>query len=188
MNMMAAVGLLLAGCGESDEPPAVPTNAESESAANAATAVANVAPQTNAAAPTAPTYTLAGTGVLPGLSFGMPRNAAVDAARSAFGTPTGREHNDECGGGPMDLISFHDLQLSFEEGRLTGWALSGPQPALRSAAGLGIGAPRSVLGTAEIDEESSLGPEFFVNEIGGILDQSGSRIEALWAGSVCQFR
>jgi hypothetical protein len=88
----------------------------------------------------------------------------------------------------MDFVSFRGLQLGFQEGRLVGWSLSEAQPALRSARGLAIGAPRSALGGAEVDEESSLGPEFEVDGVGGILDQHGARIEALWAGMTCQFR
>ena len=186
MNMVAAVGLLLAGCGDGGDAPAAPANA-AEAPANATAPAGNVAAEAHAAQPAAPTLSLAGNGLLPGLTFGMPRAAAVEAARAAFGAPTGEEHADECGGGPMDLVSFHDLQLVIEDGRFTGWMLGGAQPALRSAGGLAIGAPRSVLGNAEVDEESGLGPEFSVDDVGGILDQTGTRIEALWAGSVCQF-
>jgi hypothetical protein len=88
----------------------------------------------------------------------------------------------------MDFVGFGDLQLGFQEGRLAGWSISGPQPALRTAGGLFVGAPRSALGDAEIDAESTLGPEFLVEEVGGLLDETGARIEALWAGAVCQFR
>ena len=187
MKMMAAAGLLLGGCGSSGVAPAAPANVAAPAAANATVPVENVAAEANSAQPAGPTLSLAGNGLLPGLTFGMPRAAAVEAARAAFGAPTGEEHADECGGGPMDLVSFHDLQLVIEDGRFTGWMLGGAQPALRTAGGLAIGAPRSVLGNAEIDEESGLGPEFSVDDVGGILDQTGTRIEALWAGSVCQF-
>lgn len=188
-NILVAAALTLGACGGETQAPAG-NSAAPEPAAKADNAVAppaNAAAAT-AAAPAAPAYTLAGNGLPPGLTFGMPRAAAVEAARAAFGTPTGREQNDECGEGPMDFISFRGLQLGFREGRLTGWSLSGAEPALRSARGLAIGAPRSVLGGAEIDRDSTLGPEFFVDEIGGLLDESESRIEALWAGEPCQFR
>ena len=183
---LAAV-LALAACGR-DETAQADNQAAAMPAANAAAPAPNASTEAAAAAPAAPVYTLAGNGLLPGLAFGMPRNEAVQAARAAFGTPTGREHNEECGEGPMDFISFRGLQLGFNEGRLTGWSLSGSDPVLRSARGLAIGAPRSVLGEAEIDRESTLGLEFFVDDIGGLLDERGERIEALWAGDVCQFR
>ena len=185
--VLASVGLCLTACGNGAETPAAPANLAAAPAANAASAPANLVAETNAATPAAPAYTLAGNGLLPGLTFGMTGEAAVQAAQAAFGAPTSRENADECPAGPMVIVSFRDLQLVIEDGRFTGWMLGGGQPALRTADGLAIGAPRSVLGTAEIDEESGLGPEFSVNDVGGILDQSGTRIEALWAGSVCQF-
>lgn len=182
-----AAALALTACSREAEAPA-DNAAMPDEAANAAVPSANAAAAAAAEAPAARAYTLAGNGLQPGLAFGTPRNAAVEAARAVFGTPTGREHNEECGEGPMDFISFRGLQLGFREGRLTGWALSGADPALRSAGGLAIGAPSSVLGDAEVDRESTLGPEFSIGEIGGILDEGGGRIEALWAGDVCQFR
>jgi hypothetical protein len=131
---------------------------------------------------------LAPKGITPGLAFGMSRAAATAAATAAFGVPTASGHNGSCSQGPMDLVSFHDLQLAFQEGRLAGWTLSGASPALRSASGLGIGAPRSALGGAEVDEEGTLGPEFEVAGVEGVLDQTGEKVAALWAGLTCQFR
>ena len=187
ITILASIGLCLAACGDGAEAPAAPTNSAAAPSANVAPAPANLVAETNAATPAAPTYTLAGNGLVPGLTFGMAGEAAVQAAQAAFGAPTSRENADECPAGPMVIVSFRDLQLIIEDGRFTGWSLSGAQPALRTADGLAIGAARSVLGSAEIDEESGLGPEFSVNDVGGILDQTGTRIEALWAGSVCQF-
>lgn len=177
----------VAGC--SGESEALPANSGSPAKAGPPAATANAAvAQAPAPAPAAPAYTLADNGLLPGLAFGTPRDQAVAAARAAFGQPTGREHNDECGEGPMDFVSFGHLQLSFQEGRLVGWSVDDPRPDLRTAGGLHVGAPRSALGSTEVEEESSLGAEFAVGDIGGILDEQGARIQALWAGAVCQFR
>ena len=178
--------MLVAGC--SGESEALPANSGSPARADPPAVPANTATKAAAPAPAAATYTLAGNGLLPGLAFGTPRDRAVEAARAAFGPPTGREHNDECGEGPMDFVSFGHLQLGFQEGRLVGWSIDDPQPDLRTAGGLHVGAPRSALGSIEVDEESSLGAEFFVDDVGGILDEQGARILALWAGAVCQFR
>lgn len=186
----AAAALLLAACGGASEPA---TNAGASAADNAADNAAE-APGANLAAAPADgpaiiqAATLAGNGLDPGLVFGMPRGEAVAAATAVFGVPSASGHNDECGQGPMDFVSYNDLQLAFQEDRLVGWSLGGPRPSLRTAGGLGIGAPRSALGQTDIDEESSLGPEFEVDGVGGILDQQGSAVEALWAGSTCQFR
>jgi len=189
--LLAAAALPLGACAR--EAPA-PANGSANAAAPAAAKAQPMANASNTAAPAATqpaatrTYTLAGNGIEPGIRFGMPQAQAVAAAQAAFGAPTAREHNDECGEGPMDFVSFRDLQLGFQDGRLAGWSLSGREPALRTAGGLAIGAPRSALGSAEIDRESTLGPEFNIDEVGGILDESGARIEALWAGLPCQFR
>jgi hypothetical protein len=184
-----AILLLLSACGSEEKAPANKA-AAAEPAANAvAEPASNAAAPANVAAPAAAAgYVLAGRGLEPGLAFGMARDEAVAAATAAFGAPTRTEHNDECGEGRMDFVSFGGLQLGFQEGRLAGWSLSGAQPALRTARGVGIGSSRSALGGAEIDEESSLGPEFEIDGVGGILDQSGARVEALWAGLPCQFR
>lgn len=188
---LASCATLLSGCGREAREPANDT-ANVAAPAQPVAPAADGANSANAAAPApAPApraYTLAGNGIEPGLRFGMPQAQAVAAAQAAFGAPTGRERNDECGEGPMEFVSFRDLQLGFQEGRLAGWALSGRDPALRTGGGLAVGAPRSALGDAEIDRESTLGPEFNVADVGGILDESGARIEALWAGLTCQFR
>jgi hypothetical protein len=189
--LLASAALLLGACAR--EAPA-PANGSANAAAPAAPAAAPTANSANAAAPApvpAPAprpMTLAGNGIEPGLRFGTPQAQAIAAAQAAFGAPTGREHNDECGEGAMDFVRFRDLSLGFQDGRLAGWSLSGREPVLRTATGLAIGAPRSALGGAEIDRESTLGPEFAIAEVGGILDESGTRIEALWAGLACQFR
>lgn len=88
----------------------------------------------------------------------------------------------------MDFVSFGGLQLAFQDGKLAGWSLSGTVPALRTKSGLTVGSPRRALGAIEIDEESSLGPEFEADGIGGVLDEEGEKIVALWAGYTCQFR
>ncbi len=182
---LAAGGLLLAGCS------AEPAADGNDSAANAANA--SPAPGGNAAASTdrsrpAPVYTLSGNGLEPGLSFGTPREQVVAAVTEAFGPPTGTEHNSECGEGPMDFVNFGGLSLGFQDGRFAGWSLYERMPALRTAGGLAVGAPRSALGDAPIDRESTLGPEFHIGEISGLLDEGGREVAALWAGQPCQFR
>ncbi|HEX8654266.1 MAG TPA: hypothetical protein VF693_03470 [Allosphingosinicella sp.] len=184
-----ALLLLIAACGREESAPPNKAAAAAPAANAVAEPASNAAAAANVPAPAAtPSYVLAGRGLEPGLAFGMTRERAVAAATAAFGPPTAREHNDECGEGPMDFVSFGGLQLGFQEGRLAGWSLSQARPPLRTARGVGIGSPRSALGNAEIDEESSLGPEFAIDGVGGILDQSGARVEALWAGLPCQFR
>jgi hypothetical protein len=135
----------------------------------------------------AKSYVLSGNGLLPGLTFGTAQSDAIAAATAAFGKASPLEHNDECGEGPMDFVSFGDLQLGFQEGKLAGWSMDGSKPALRTAGGLAVGAPRSALGNVAL-VDSSLGQEFYLGAVGGILSEDGETIAALWAGYPCQFR
>lgn len=182
--------ILLAGCGSGDGGNVSANRAATTPAAELAEeGPANTAAPANATAPAAaPVPVLGSRGLGPGLVFGTARAEAVAAATAAFGAPSGSEHNEECGEGPMDFVSFGGLQLGFQEGRLAGWSMSGAQPPLRTARGIGIGSLRSDLGSVAVDEQSSLGPEFEIEGVGGILDESGARVEALWAGLPCQFR
>ena len=136
----------------------------------------------------APAYTLGAEGLEPGIAFGMKQADALAAAAAAFGAAGKPEHNDECGEGPMDLVGFGALQLAFQDGKLAGWALSEGKPVLHTKSGLTVGAPRAALGDIDIDEEGTLGPEFDVGGIGGVLDEKGEKVLALWAGYTCQFR
>lgn len=181
---VVATGLVLAACGRAEDAAASNAAAGADLPANAAASGANSAAE--AAPQAAPTYTLAGNGLAPGLTFGLPQARAVELATVAFGAPTGREHVD-CPAGPMDFVNFQDLQLNFEEGRFTGWSLQGPRPQLRTAGGLSVGAPRSALGDSEISEDEGFGPGFSEGEVSGVLDEQGTRIAGLSAGSICQF-
>jgi hypothetical protein len=132
-------------------------------------------------------YTLTSDGIAPGLKLGMAEAEARAVAGKAFGTASPGDHNDECVEGPMDFVRFHDLQLSFKAGKLAGWSLSGKAPALHTAGGITFGTPRSALGKTTISEPSTLGPEFEVGDIGGVLGEDG-KVANLWLGETCQFR
>ncbi|HEY5721082.1 MAG TPA: hypothetical protein VIT45_02045 [Allosphingosinicella sp.] len=180
--------LFLIGCGGADDAGSnASASADNGSAVEASSAAAESAPA--APAPAAEqVHILAADGIEPGLRFGMKQADAIAAAAAAFGPAGKTEHNDECGEGPMDFVSFGGLQLGFQEGKLAGWSLDGTKPALRTASGLAIGSPRSALGSLEIDEESTLGPEFDEKGVGGLLDEKGEKVLTLWAGFPCQFR
>ena len=180
----------LAGCGDTG---AAGSNTEGQNSSERTPAAEAKAPPAAAeGAKPAPAveraYTLDADGIEPGLRFGMKQSDALAAAAAAFGPGGKPEHNDECGEGPMDFTSFGGLQLGFQEGKLVGWSLSETKPALRTKSGLTIGSPRSALGGLEIDEDSSLGPEFDDKGVGGLLDEKGEKVMALWAGYPCQFR
>lgn len=184
LRTIGAAMLVLAGCDGGQD--AAPDN-QAIAAANQVSASSEAEAPTPAPAPE-PRLVLAAGGIEPGLTFGMTQADALAAATAAFGPGGKVEHNDECGEGPMDFVSFGGLQLGFQEGKLAGWSLSEAKPALRTKGGLTIGSPRSALGGLELDEESTLGPEFDAGGVGGILDENGAKVIALWAGLPCQFR
>ncbi|HWT12759.1 MAG TPA: aspartate-semialdehyde dehydrogenase [Allosphingosinicella sp.] len=188
-TLVAGASVLL-GCSGQAEP--APDNGASAPppAATASPGAGNAAAEAPApvALPAADAPILAGDGIEPDIAFGMARADAVAAATAAFGAPTGTQRNDECGEGPMEFVNFGALSLSFQDGRLAGWSLGEGEPALRTAGGIAVGTPRSALGGSEVDETSTLGPEFDIGGVGGVLDEEGRRVVALWAGLVCQFR
>jgi hypothetical protein len=182
----AAAAILLTGCGSEAE--RAQNEFSPKASAPAATATAelpNAADEQEAVAPVS--YTLSANGLAPGLTFGMPEAGVVKAATSVFGASTRVERNDECGEGPMNFVHFGDLQLGFQQVKFAGWSLGGTKPALHTAGGLTVGAPRSALGAAAGDEGSSIGPEFEIGGVGGVLDDQ-DHVLSRWAGYPCQFR
>ena len=135
----------------------------------------------------APVLNLAADGLEPGLPFGTPKAAAIATASKTFGLPTDETRVEECGAGPMDFVRFHGLSLAFQHGRFAGWSLSEKFPSVATSGGLTVRAPRSVLGGAAV-ERSTLGPEFELGGIGGLLDEKEREVVALWAGLTCHFR
>jgi hypothetical protein len=179
-------------------------------AANAAAngATANVAAATNAVAAVEPRdgveLRIGGFGLAAGQrglhpsstwTFGMPRAEIVAAVAAIRGPATAEDSNAECGAGAMDFTHFGPLTLNFQQGRWVGWDLSAAgAPPIRTEFGIGIGTPRAELAESEQDElrveESTLGTEFSLGDLNGLL--SGSRSNAtvthLWAGTDCAFR
>ena len=84
-----------------------------------------------------------------------------------------------------------------QDGRFVGWSVSrgaadGSNVGLATMAGIGIGSARRELEaayTADI-RKTTLGQEFGAGDIFGLLDGTGpsARINAMWAGEICNFR
>lgn len=166
----------------------------------------NAAPEANATrrspATGVPTLLLEGGGLrlatgnpqpLRTLGFGTAR-AAIMAAL-AFRGPGESGSSDECGAGPMQFASWPDgLRLAFQDGKFVGWSVDKRGPStLSTGEGLFVGATRADLeASAEKVKvfESTLGTEFTVGGIGGLLDGPGSaaNVTNLWAGTTCMFR
>jgi hypothetical protein len=184
VSWLISAGLFLSACGEEVENKGSSTAPPQVAAAPAAKAVSD---RTGDVQGGALVYTLTGEGLEPGLRFGMPRAEVLAVAARRFGEPR-LERNDECGEGPMDFATIRGLTLSFQEGRFVGWSLAEKLPDLGTRGGVGIRSPKSMLRGARIDRESTLGPEFDLDGVGGLLDSKEREVIALWAGSTCQFR
>ncbi len=94
---------------------------------------------------------------------------------------------EECGAGPIDYVKWEDsLTLYGQDGAFMGWFFEMPEAALSTASGITIGSTRAELESAYTIElfESSLGTEFIVGDMGGLLDGEGkqAKITHLWAG------
>ena len=129
-------------------------------------------------------------------AFGMPRAAIVAAVAAIRGPATDEGANEECGAGPMQFTNFGPLVLNFQEGRWVGWSLAGPpaSPPLKTDWDLGIGSPRADLDDGDRAQaqisQTSLGTEFSVGDIFGVLSGSGANatVTHMWAGLACNFR
>ena len=127
------------------------------------------------------------------LSFGLPAEQVLAAIEASRG-PAERGTNEECGAGPMEFARWPDgLGLAFQDGVFVGWSLDDRAGGvLTTTSGIGPGSSRR-----EIEEvyqvaveETTLGTEFSVGEVSGLLDGPGpdARITNLWAGVACLFR
>jgi hypothetical protein len=94
----------------------------------------------------------------------------------------------------MEFARWPDgLGLAFQDGVFVGWSLDDRAGGvLTTSSGIGPGSSRR-----EIEkvyrvavEETTLGTEFSVGEVSGLLDGTGpdARITNLWAGVACLFR
>lgn len=164
-------------------------------AGNAAAVNASAEPGEAAAAavnlaPDELTLVLAG-GSARHVSFGTAKADAVRMIAAALGDPIEQGTSEDCGAGPLDFANFREgLSLYFQEGRFAGWDLDGREGGkFTTANGIGIGSTRKALDEAGpvTVEESSIGHEFMLGEMSGLLDSAGpeGKITNLWAGVNC---
>lgn len=125
------------------------------------------------------------------LRFGIARAEIERAITKAQGEALDRGTSSECGAGTVDFTRYGDeLQLTFQQGKFTGWTINGAASPLRTAKGIGIGSPRQTLDAAYPDvivDDSSLGLLFSTGDLVGLLDQDGIEgvVTDIWAGTVC---
>jgi hypothetical protein len=126
------------------------------------------------------------------LPFGMGEDEVMKAL--SFRGPAQRSTNEDCGEGPVQFAQWPDgFSLLFQNGRFGGWGLSGKGGAVHTVDALRIGSSLAQVRVAGKEEvaETSLGREFSVNGIHGVVEGEGedARVTAMWSGELsCVFR
>lgn len=118
------------------------------------------------------------------LPFGSPAEIVLRVVEAATQTLPERSRNAACGEGPLDIATYPQIAVYFQDGRFVGWSARGR--GLTTMSGVGIGAKRATV-DATIDapvEETSLGREFGSGGLSGTYDAKDN-VAALWAGSTC---
>lgn len=124
------------------------------------------------------------------LDFGMDRAAVEQAVAGVLGAG---KPGDDCELGPIKTTRYPGIDLSFNDTGFAGWTVDRDNKSgLKTASGIGIGATRKALDAAyKVQvEDSSLGHEFMVDSLDGILsgDAATDTITNLWAGETCVAR
>ena len=130
------------------------------------------------------------------VAYGTPEAAAVAAITDLAGAMASSGTNEECGAGPVDFATWDSgFQTLSQGGSFGGWSLrDGPAADAPPEAegGLSIGMTRTALdAVAGLNVfESTLGTEFTVGAISGILTGPGptDTVSNLWSGLSCNFR
>lgn len=189
--------LLLAACTpEPAPPPATQESAVVEQPANSVTTPSPAAP-----VPAALALAVEGEGLrlfnpANGAARPLPFGTARDRVMSALAGRGVADHGtqSECGAGPLDYSAWSDgLKLYFQQDKFIGWALDGRAAGkVATAASIGPGSSRADLESAYVAKvaQSTLGTEFTAGNMFGLLDGPGptASIDAMWAGTSCNFR
>lgn len=132
------------------------------------------------------------------LLFDVPATQAIDAVSRMYATAPERGRNEECGAGPLDMAMWPSgLTVVMQHDRFVGWSASARRDgkrtsALSTMAGVGPGSMRRELEAAYAarTQETTLGQEFSAAGLLGVLDGKAptARINAMWAGTSCNFR
>jgi hypothetical protein len=195
-TVLVVATLLLAACSQQSNAPAASTTAPTP--AVSAPAPSNTTPSpplaaTDAApAPKPVTLVLRGDGIDLGgvLAFGTPSDELIKKLTAHFSQPPGNVDTlNECGEGVLKMAGWDNGFTTYsQDGKFVGWA-SVDQ---RTAEGIGFGSSRAALDAAYHPEvtESSLGWEFYVNGLSGILESNApdAAISEFWSGMTCVMR
>lgn len=125
------------------------------------------------------------------LAFGAPEARAIEQLAFAIGTaPAPRSRAEDCGPGALDVVGWDSGFVAYlQDGQFVGWTAIDE----RTAEGIGFGSSRADLNAAFGDfeiQDSSLGTEFFVQGISGVLESQlpDAQVNSIWAGMTCVMR
>ncbi len=123
------------------------------------------------------------------LYFGDRKDDVIAQLTPVLGNPEASMFNSECPAGPLEVVSFGAVSLSFMDDAWLGWFANTGSPGMESmlvSDGLEPGDSARLPENAERFSDSSLGEEFAINEINGLIENDA--ISARWAGLNCIFR
>lgn len=142
--------------------------------------------------PEVPPFTLDGGGIDPTVSglridFGRAQVGVIETVSRLLGSrPLSLTRATECGAGPMTIATWEGgLVLNFVDGDFRGWTTTDPD--LPVAGGFAPGRARVDLPQVSF-QVTSLGDEFNVGPISGLLDPTSTEVQQVWAGTTCFFR
>ncbi|MCU4652474.1 hypothetical protein N8I71_06500 [Roseibacterium sp. SDUM158016] len=142
--------------------------------------------------PELPPFTLDGNGIEPTISrlridFGRAQVGVIDTvSRLLREQPAEITTIAECGAGPMTVARWQNgLALNFVDQDFRGWVSS--DPALPVAGGFTPGTARVAMPQVSF-QVTSLGNEFNVGPVSGLLDPTETEIQIMWSGATCFFR
>ena len=142
--------------------------------------------------PDVPVMTLDSGGIAPTVSglridFGRAQTGVVETVSRLLGDqPAAITTNPECGAGPVTSAVWEDgLTLNFMSGSFVGW--TSEDRSLPVAGGFRAGQPRIEMPPVSF-QVTSLGSEFARGDVFGILDETETTVDIMFAGVTCFFR
>lgn len=187
--LAAALTLALAAC---DKPAATPAAPAAPAPAAAPAAPATPAMPLKLALTGEGLTVVAESGSTQLLAFSRDKGQTLITMTRVEPAPGVETVNSECGAGPLTFVEWPGgLTLLFQEDRFAGWTMD--KAGLTTMDGIGVGSTRAELLAARpatTVEESTLGTEFAVADMGGLFDGKGpdAKVTHLWAGVTCMFR
>ena len=142
--------------------------------------------------PELPPFTLTGGGIDPTISrlsidFGRAQVGVIDTVTRLLRAGPGEVTTiAECGAGPMTIARWENgLSLNFIEEDFRGWVSS--DPGLPVDGGFAPGQARVDMPQVSF-QVTTLGNEFNIGPVSGLLNEDETAILLMWSGATCFFR